>query len=191
MTQQELIGIRGIPNYRARALPISVSVIYICRTTTYRWILTTDQVTRFFIDMWLWLHMYNYKKNRNNYWKVALAYSSSEEPVWFPEICTKRKISAKNCKNPSVTDLYVCDPKFWILLCGIQLTHVQRYWGWIVKLVLSCEIITLNEASMLYMWRSRTTVGVRCAHFPSVITAIMDQKQQLLKPLNKRESYTT
>jgi hypothetical protein len=28
------------------------------------------------------------------------------------------------------------------------------------------------------------------ARFPSVITTIMDQKQQLLKPLNKRESYT-
>jgi hypothetical protein len=34
----------------------------------------------------------------------------------------------------------------WILLRGIQLTHVQRYWGSTVKMVLSYEIITLNEA---------------------------------------------
>jgi hypothetical protein len=40
------------------------------------------------------------------------------------------------------------------------------------------------------MWRSRTPVGVRCAPFPSVIT-IMDHLLQLLKPLNKRELYTT
>jgi hypothetical protein len=30
-----------------------------------------------------------------------------------------------------------------------------------------------------------------CAHFSSVITTIMDQKVQLLKPLNKRELNTT
>jgi hypothetical protein len=41
------------------------------------------------------------------------------------------------------------------------------------------------------MWRSQTPVGVRCAHFPSVITTIMDHKVQLLKPLNKRELYAT
>jgi hypothetical protein len=34
----------------------------------------------------------------------------------------------------------------------------------------------------IHMWRSRTPVGVRCAHFPGVITTIMDQKVQLLKP---------
>jgi hypothetical protein len=39
------------------------------------------------------------------------------------------------------------------------------------------------------MWRSRTPAGGRCAHFPSVITTIMDHKLQLLKPLNKRELY--
>jgi hypothetical protein len=41
------------------------------------------------------------------------------------------------------------------------------------------------------VWRSRTPDGVRCAHFPSVITTTMDHKLQLLKPLNKRELYIT
>jgi hypothetical protein len=31
--------------------------------------------------------------------------------------------------------------------------------------------------------------GVRCAHFPSVITTIMDQKVQLIDPLNLGELY--
>jgi hypothetical protein len=35
----------------------------------------------------------------------------------------------------------------WILLRGIQLTHVQRYWGSTVKMVLSFKIFTLNEDS--------------------------------------------
>jgi hypothetical protein len=34
-----------------------------------------------------------------------------------------------------------------------------------------------------------TAFGTR--HFPSIITTIVDHKQQLLKPLNKRELYTT
>jgi hypothetical protein len=38
----------------------------------------------------------------------------------------------------------------------------------------------------IHVWRSRTPDGVRCAHFPTVITTIMDQKVQLLKPLYKR-----
>jgi hypothetical protein len=41
------------------------------------------------------------------------------------------------------------------------------------------------------MCSSRTPAGVRCAAFPSVITTVMDQKVQLLKPLNKRELYIT
>jgi hypothetical protein len=41
----------------------------------------------------------------------------------------------------------------------------------------------------IQVWRSRTPDGVRCAHFTSVITTIMDQKEQLLKPLNLRELY--
>jgi hypothetical protein len=45
-----------------------------------------------------------------------------------------------------------------ILLRGIQFTHVQHYLG--------------------------STVGVRCAHFPSVITTRLDQKVQLVKLLN-------
>jgi hypothetical protein len=32
--------------------------------------------------------------------------------------------------------------------------------------------------------------GIRCAHFPSVITTIMDHKVQLIKPLNLGELYT-
>jgi hypothetical protein len=34
------------------------------------------------------------------------------------------------------------------------------------------------------VWRSLTPEGVRCAFFPSVITTIMDQKVQLINPLN-------
>jgi hypothetical protein len=56
-----------------------------------------------------------------------------------------------------------------ILLRGIQLTHVQRYWGSTVKMVVSYKIFTDS------VW---------CAHFPSVIKTVMDQKVQLLKPLN-------
>jgi hypothetical protein len=37
------------------------------------------------------------------------------------------------------------------------------------------------------VWRSRTPDGVRCAHFPSVITTIMDYKVQLINPLNLGE----
>jgi hypothetical protein len=58
-----------------------------------------------------------------------------------------------------------------ILLRGIQLTHVQRYRGTNVKMVFSYKLFTFHEAS--------------------VITTIMDQKVQLLKPLNKRELNTT
>jgi hypothetical protein len=42
------------------------------------------------------------------------------------------------------------------------------------------------------VWHSRTPDGVRCAHFPSVITHKMDRKVQLLllKPLNLGELNT-
>jgi hypothetical protein len=43
----------------------------------------------------------------------------------------------------------------------------------------------------VHVLRSRMPDGVRCAHFPSVITTIIDHKVQLLKPLNIRELYTT
>jgi hypothetical protein len=72
-----------------------------------------------------------------------------------------------------------------ILLRDIQLTHVQRYCGTTVKMVFSYKIFTFHEANTC------VADGVRCAHFPSVITTIMDQKVQLLKPLNKRELNTT
>jgi hypothetical protein len=66
-----------------------------------------------------------------------------------------------------------------ILLRGVQLTHVQRYctevqlckWCFHIKFVLFMRPI--------HVWRSRTPVD-----FPSDITTIMDQKVQLLKPLN-------
>jgi hypothetical protein len=41
------------------------------------------------------------------------------------------------------------------------------------------------------VWRSRTPDGVRCTHFPSVVTTIMDQKVQIIKPSNLGELYTT
>jgi hypothetical protein len=68
----------------------------------------------------------------------------------------------------------------WILLRGTQLTLVQCYWGSIVKMVFSYKILMRP----IHLWRSRTPYGVRGAHFPCVITTIMDQKVQLLKPLN-------
>jgi hypothetical protein len=42
------------------------------------------------------------------------------------------------------------------------------------------------------VWRSRMPDGVRCAHFPSVITTIIDHNvpAQLLKPLNLGELYS-
>jgi hypothetical protein len=43
--------------------------------------------------------------------------------------------------------------------------------------------------SPIHVWRFRTPDGVRCAHFPSVITTIMDQKVQLINPLNLGELY--
>jgi hypothetical protein len=58
-----------------------------------------------------------------------------------------------------------------------------------VKMVLSCKI--LLSMRTIHMWRSRTPAGIRCVHFASVITTIMDHKLQFLKPLNKRELYTT
>jgi hypothetical protein len=48
----------------------------------------------------------------------------------------------------------------------------------------------LLEMRPIHLWRSRTPDGVRCAHFPSVITTIMDHKVQLIKPLNLGELYT-
>jgi hypothetical protein len=42
----------------------------------------------------------------------------------------------------------------------------------------------------IHVWRSRTPAGVRCANFPSIITTIMDNKRQLLKPLNKPQLYS-
>jgi hypothetical protein len=41
----------------------------------------------------------------------------------------------------------------------------------------------------IHVWRSRTPGGVRCAHFPSVVTTIMDYKVQLINPLNLGELY--
>jgi hypothetical protein len=56
-----------------------------------------------------------------------------------------------------------------ILLRGIQLTNVQRYWGSTVKIVFSYEIFNFHEAN----------------------TRVVLPNDQLLKPLNKRELYTT
>jgi hypothetical protein len=56
-------------------------------------------------------------------------------------------------------------------------TEVQLWkWCFHVKLLLFMRPI--------HVWRSRTPDGFPCVHFPSVITTIMDQKVQLLNPLN-------
>jgi hypothetical protein len=53
------------------------------------------------------------------------------------------------------------------------------------------------NATEVQLWKwcyfkwGQYTWGVRCAHFSSVITTIMNHKLQLLKPLNKREWYAT
>jgi hypothetical protein len=60
--------------------------------------------------------------------------------------------------------LYIYSIVFhWILLRGIQLTHVQRNGGSTVKIVLECKIFTLNEANTFVTLpkatrRSQTTV---------------------------------
>jgi hypothetical protein len=41
----------------------------------------------------------------------------------------------------------------------------------------------------IHVWRSRTPDGIRCAHFRSVDTTIMDYKVQLINPLNLGELY--
>jgi hypothetical protein len=58
-----------------------------------------------------------------------------------------------------------------------------------VKMVFPHKMFTFNEANTVNVWRSRTPAGIRCAHFASVITKIMDHKGQLLKPVDIRELY--
>jgi hypothetical protein len=60
-----------------------------------------------------------------------------------------------------------------------------------VQMVFLYMIFNFHEA--IQVWRSRTPDGVQCAHFPSVITIIINgnEKVQMLKPLDKRELYTT
>jgi hypothetical protein len=72
-----------------------------------------------------------------------------------------------------------------ILLRAIQFTNVQRNWCSTEKMVFSYK---KNKHFMrpIHVWRSRTPDGVRCAHFPNVITTIMNQKVQLLKQTVKR-----
>jgi hypothetical protein len=58
------------------------------------------------------------------------------------------------------------------------------------------EIVFSYKKFLLFMrpihvCRFRTSAGIWCAHFPSVIATIMDHKVQLLKPLNLRNLYTT
>jgi hypothetical protein len=79
-----------------------------------------------------------------------------------------------------------------ILLRGIQFTHVQRYRGSTVKMLfMFIKMQMFIKMRPIHMRRSGTPDGVWCAHFPSVITTIIDHKLQLLKPLNKRELYAT
>jgi hypothetical protein len=56
-------------------------------------------------------------------------------------------------------------------------TEVQLWkWCFHIKFILFMRPV--------HVWRSRTPDSVRCAHFPSVITTIIDQKVQFLNPLN-------
>jgi hypothetical protein len=92
-------------------------------------------------------------------------------------IICKRNLSLKVL----VLHLYT---KETILLRGIQLTHFQTL------LRFNCENDVFVK-NILLSWGQYNCGGVRCAHFPSVITTIMDQKVELLKPLNLRELYAT
>jgi hypothetical protein len=59
-----------------------------------------------------------------------------------------------------------------------------------VKMVFTSNIFTLNETNTCVA--HRTPDSVRCAHFPSVLTTItITTVTILLKPLNKRELFTT
>jgi hypothetical protein len=49
-------------------------------------------------------------------------------------------------KNTSIRSLHLKGMSK-ILLRGIQLTNVQRYWGSTVKMVCSCKIFTFYEAN--------------------------------------------
>jgi hypothetical protein len=66
-----------------------------------------------------------------------------------------------------------------ILLRGIQLTHVQRDWGSTVKMELTFKIFFSKWGQC--MCGAPQRLKAFGAHFPSVITIIMDQKLQLLK----------
>jgi hypothetical protein len=66
--------------------------------------------------------------------------------------------------------MFQTQSSFRILLRGIQLTHVQRYWGSTAKMVFPFKMFTFYETNK---WRSRTPDSVRSAHFPSVITTII------------------
>jgi hypothetical protein len=61
--------------------------------------------------------------------------------------------------------------------------------------VFNSHMIDATEVQLRkWYWHTKFNFNLgqyMCAHFPSVIIAIMDQKQLLLEPLNKRELYTT
>jgi hypothetical protein len=78
-----------------------------------------------------------------------------------------------------------------ILLRGIQLTHAQYYWGSTVKMLSSFEIFTFHEANICVALPNAWRRSVRALFYCYHNNTVMDQKVQLLKPLNLRELYTT
>jgi hypothetical protein len=78
----------------------------------------------------------------------------------------------------------------------IALQFLLYYAAWFCYVVFNSHMFNATEIQLwkwcfhlkfllfmrpIHLWLSRTPNGVRCAHFPSVITTIMDQKVQLLK----------
>jgi hypothetical protein len=57
-----------------------------------------------------------------------------------------------------ISEFCITGGHFFILLRGIQLTYVQRYWGSTLQMVLTYKIFTLNEAKT-------------CVVLPNAVTA--------------------
>jgi hypothetical protein len=112
----------------------------------------------------------------NNFVRVPLSLSNDEQPEMYLLYCIE----------PSLWHDVDFDSATWYSThtCSTQQRCNCENGGNVWSFNFKCMRPT-------HMWRTRTPAGVRCAYLPSVITIIMDQKQQLLKPLNQRELCTT
>jgi hypothetical protein len=81
---------------------------------------------------------------------------------------------------PHLRRLRLFCPRFCYLVFNSHMFNVTelQLWKWCFHL----KFLLLMRP--IHVWLSRTPYGLLCALFPGVITTIMDQKVQLLKPLN-------